>query len=218
MKIIKIILWICFVFLILNVSVSAIELSVETTDSVDNPERIFKSGSDIYIRTVIRNTDSSMISSNLQGQIKEENGNLIENLPPQYISLAPNEQRIIKASWNSGNQAEWTSVSGFKFIGERFRVDAAFSGSTSSVDFYVDEFGVDKSFRTLTYYTAGYWWEDTLSKIKERVGNGENVRTAWTGEWTRTVDYAKSLGMNVFDIGMGWYSWGYDKEVLMNNV
>ncbi len=199
--------WICFLFLVLSVAVSAIELSVETTDSLGNPERVFKSGSDVYIRTMIRNTGSSTVSGNLQLQIKDENNNLIATLPSQYLSVAPNEQKVVKITWNSSNQAEWASVSGFKFVGKKFKVDATFSESSSNFAFYVDEFGVSRDFRTLTYYPEGYWWEDTLSKIKARVDSGENVRVVWTDEWTKAVNYAKGLGMNVFDIGMKWYSY-----------
>lgn len=135
-------------------------ISVETTDSVDGLERIFKSGGDVYIRTMIRNTGSGTVSGNMQVQIKDENNNLIATLPSQYVSVASGEQKVVKATWNSGTHAEWLSAGGFTFIGKKFKVVAQFSSANSEFQFYVDEFGVDKGLRNLNYYTVGYWWED----------------------------------------------------------
>lgn len=201
-----------FFSLTYNVSADLV-VSVETVDSLGNPERVFRSGSDVYFSTVIWNTGTTIVSGNLNLQISnDDTGSIVANLPAVYVSVSPNERKTIKSTWNSGTNAKWTSPSGFSFVGQRFKATAQFGGSLSDFKFYVDEFGISKDFRTLTYYTEGYWWEDTFSRIKNRVNNGEDVNSVWTDEWTKTISYAKNLGTNVFDIGMNWYSWGFDES------
>ncbi len=60
-------------------------------------------------------------------------------------------------------------------------------------DFYVDEFGLDRSLRSLNYYPVGYWWEDIFSRIKTMVvANGEDfARGAWRNEWGNVAQYAE---------------------------
>lgn len=208
-------IFVVFVLLYMTTVISAATtLSVETLDSSDQPERVFKSGDDVPIRVVVKNTDAITITGNLRLQIKDENDNLIETLSSQYISLAPNEQRIIKATWNSGNYAEWLSPGGFTFIGKKFKVSATFSTSSSSFDFYVDEFGLDRSLRSINYYSMQKdWWEEVGSHVKAR---GGDVRQAWRNEWETVISKAKATGANVLDIGMHWYSYGDDEGCILN--
>jgi len=194
-------------------SASSIDLSVETVDSLGNPERVFKSGEDVYIRAVVRNLGSSKISGRLKFFVLDEN-KVVDSIPSVWISIKPGEQKVVYTEWNSKNLSRWLSDGGFIFVGKGFsiymklRTDKIHS---SSFDFYVDEFGVSKDFRKLNYYSVGYWWEDIWDKIQERINNGENVRTVWRDEWTSVAEYAKRIGTNVFSIGMHWYSYGDDE-------
>lgn len=60
-------------------------------------------------------------------------------------------------------------------------------------DFYIDEFGLDRSLRSLSYYPVGYWWEDIFSRIKTMVvANGEDFACgAWRNEWENVAQYAE---------------------------
>ncbi len=64
--------------------------------------------------------------------------------------------------------SDWLSPGGFTFIGKKFKVSATFSTSSSSFDFYVDEFGLDRSLRSINYYSMQKdWWEEVWSLIFE---------------------------------------------------
>jgi len=198
--------------------VQEVDLSVETVDSSNEPGRVFKSGGDVFIRLVLRNIGDSTVTGDLKLEIRDENDKLIneeDELPSEHISLAPGELKVHEDTWNSGKHAEWTdeeATGGFKFIGKKFRIGATFAGAASTFDFYVDEFGVDKSFRSLNYFVVP--WEDVWAAVKKAKDGGTDVRQAWKDEWNDVAQHAQSLGANVFDIGMHWYSYGYDESCI----
>jgi len=191
-------------------------ISVETIDNLGNPERVFKSGGDVNIRVVAKNPNDAQISGQISLTVEYEDESVIEVLSSETVLIPANDQSVLNFVWDSQDYARWLSSGGFEFIGKKFRARTKISvasvlNSSSTFEFYVDEFGVSQSFRNLTYYSIMFdWWEDIWDHIKARVESGTEVREAWSQEWESVVDYAESLGTNVLDIGMHWYSYADD--------
>ena len=191
-------------------------VSVETTDKYGNPERVFKSGGDVNFTASVQNTGTSTLSGTLQLLIYNASTKQVGTLS-KSVSVAGGETKFFNMVWNSGNYAAWTSPSGFSFVGQNFKVTAQFNSVSSEFRFNVDEFGVSKDFRSLSYYVAANYWEEIFSRMKSRVDRGEDVNLVWNTEWESMIRYGSSLGMNVLDLGMLWYSYGEDEACTVPN-
>jgi hypothetical protein len=145
-------------------------------------ERVFTQQDTVSINLVYTNTGGQSAQRQLTVEIVDDQDQVVATLAANRgINLPDGESRNLRFNWNTGDLASFRQ-SGYNFVGRRFEVRVDDGVSRRSTGFYVDEFGVPRWLRDVT------WVELPWEELYEEPGSIESLRDRVQTMLTRTAD------------------------------